>query len=64
MSAKSLADYLKRHPEIETQLSTDGSRKFYTTDDAEKFCEFGKYFAGINMKPGDVIPTQLSRAAC
>lgn len=64
IAAKSLVDYLKRHPEIEIQLSSGRSRKFYTTDDAEKFCEFGKDFAGINMKPSDVTPTQLSRGVC
>lgn len=64
IAAKSLVDYLKRHSEIETQLSSGGSRKFYTTDDAKKFCEFGKSFAGINMKPGDVIPIRLSPGVC
>lgn len=47
IAAKSLADYLKRHPEIETQLSVGGTRKFYTTDDPEKFCGFGKKFTSM-----------------
>lgn len=48
IAAKSLADYLKRHPEIEIQLSAGGDRKFFTTDDPEKFAEFGKYFIGMS----------------
>jgi glutamate racemase len=31
--AKSLADYLQRHPELEQNLSKQGSRTFYTTTD-------------------------------
>ena len=35
--ANSLEDYLQRHPEIETRLTQNGSRQFYTTDDAGDF---------------------------
>lgn len=35
--AHSLKDYLERHPEIETRLTKNGVRKFYTTDAAEDF---------------------------
>jgi glutamate racemase len=31
--AKSLVDYLQRHPELEQKLSKQGTRKFYTTTD-------------------------------
>lgn len=31
--AKSLVDYLQRHPELEQMLTKQGTRKFYTTDD-------------------------------
>ena len=47
--AESLCDYLKRHPEIESQLTKGESRKFFTTDDPEKFAEFGKKFAGMDI---------------
>lgn len=57
--AESLADYLKRHPEIETQLSSGGKRTFYTTDNPDRFGEFAKFFMGIH-----VIPIQSSLAAC
>lgn len=46
--AESLVDYLKRHPEIESQLSRGGNRSFYTTDDPERFSEFAKKFGGMD----------------
>lgn len=41
-----LADYLKRHPEIETKLLRKGRRAFYTTDDPVRFQAFGEKFLG------------------
>lgn len=35
--AESLADYLRRHPEIENLCSKGGTTTFYTTENAEKF---------------------------
>ena len=35
--AVSLADYLRRHPEMESRLSKNGNRTFYTTDSTEDF---------------------------
>lgn len=37
IAAKSLADYLERHPEIREKCSTGGTRSFYTTDDTTTF---------------------------
>ncbi|MFD2147569.1 glutamate racemase [Mucilaginibacter antarcticus] len=34
--AKSLANYLQRHPELEQNLSQQGSRRFFTTTDDTK----------------------------
>ncbi|MFI5186442.1 MAG: glutamate racemase [Chitinophagales bacterium] len=43
--AKSLKDYLSRHPEIEIKCSKTGSRQFYTTDSTEDFDNHaGKFF--------------------
>lgn len=42
--AKSLADYLVRHLEIEKQLSRGNVRKFLTTDDPVKFKQFVENF--------------------
>jgi glutamate racemase len=42
--ADKLTDYLKRHPEMEARLSRRGQREFYTTDDPERFRNFGENF--------------------
>lgn len=44
--AKSLADYLDRHPQIAKQCSKGGSRKFLTTDSTDDFDEHAKFFWG------------------
>lgn len=55
--AESLADYLIRHPEIEGQLEKGSKRDFFTTDDPEKFKDFGEKFAG--MKVGEVSSVDI-----
>lgn len=47
--AEKLADYLRRHPEIETKLSKNKKRMFFTTDDENKFKELGRKFLGISV---------------
>jgi glutamate racemase len=42
--AESLADYLQRHPEIESQCSKNGQRDFYTTDSTEDFDSHASIF--------------------
>lgn len=44
--AKSLADYLQRHPEIAGQCSKDGRRHFYTTDSTADFDNHAALFYG------------------
>lgn len=45
--ADSLADYLKRHTEIETKISKNGSIDFYTTDSTESFDKIaGRFWGG------------------
>ena len=44
--ARSLEDYLQRHPEIEKNLLRGGQRAFYTTDAPEDFNEKGSLFFG------------------
>jgi len=44
--AKSLADYLERHPEIEQQLSAHKTMRFFTTDDPADFNEHASVFFG------------------
>ncbi len=47
--AKSLADYLQRHPEIDEKCSQKKSRLFLTTDSTEDFDMHGKEFYGKNI---------------
>jgi glutamate racemase len=47
--AESLADYLRRHPEMETRISrgqSEGTRKFFTTDDTADFDRHAEIFLG------------------
>ncbi len=44
--AQSLADYLQRHPEIETLCSRNGRLEFYTTDSTEDFDNHATLFFG------------------
>jgi glutamate racemase len=44
--AESMADYLQRHPEIESLCSKSGGREFYTTDSTEDFDSHASNFFG------------------
>jgi len=44
--ARSLADYLVRHPEVAGRCSTGGSYKFFTTDDVNDFDNHASLFFG------------------
>ena len=44
LEAKSLADYLKRHPEYRKQLSTGGSCTYLTTENADRFSQSASIF--------------------
>lgn len=44
--ADSLKDYLARHPEIESRISRNGSIKYKTTENPEKFASLAELFLG------------------
>jgi glutamate racemase len=48
--AKSLADYLQRHPEIEGRCSKEGRRSFYTTDSTTDFDQHATVFFGQEVQ--------------
>jgi len=48
--ARSLRDYLGRHPEIESRLGKNGRRKFYCTDSPEEFKKIGETFFGHGIE--------------
>ena len=47
--AASLADYLQRHPEIETACSREGRRTFFTTDSTTDFDQHATVFYGSQV---------------
>lgn len=49
--AYSLVDYLQRHPEMESSLSTGKTQRFFTTtDDTADFDHYGELFFGSGVK--------------
>lgn len=46
--AESLADYLRRHPEMNCRLTRGGSCRFLTTESPEKFSEAASLFLNMN----------------
>lgn len=48
--ANSLADYLKRHPEIESKLDKKKTVEFLTTDDSQRFNNLASKFWGEPVK--------------
>jgi len=46
-----LADYLKRHPEIEKKLNKTRKRFFFTTDLTDRFQKLGSQFFGQKISP-------------
>jgi len=48
--AESLADYLRRHPEIDAFCSRRGLVRFFTTDSADLFSTVGSIFYGSDIR--------------
>ena len=53
--ADSLADYLKRHPEMESRLRRGGECKYLTTEDPTKFTDLARIFLNesVDVEHGD-----------
>jgi glutamate racemase len=47
--ARSLADYLHRHPEMGNRCTKNGQRRFFTTDSTEDFDQHASIFYGSNL---------------
>ncbi|WP_214071613.1 glutamate racemase [Mucilaginibacter sp. dw_454] len=59
--AKSLVDYLQRHPELEEKLTKTGKREFYTTtDDTAEFDHHASRFFSAPVKSSFVSVTEFS----
>ncbi|HEY5463362.1 MAG TPA: glutamate racemase [Hanamia sp.] len=52
--AKSLADYLKRHPELEIQCSKNSMLQFFTTDSTDDFDKHSELFFGEKLSSDHV----------
>ncbi len=48
--AESLADYLRRHPEMADRCSANGELQYFTTDSAESFNQAASIFLGAPIK--------------
>ena len=48
--ASSLADYLQRHPDMASRLTTGGAVRFYTTDSTEDFDNHASIFYGKDLR--------------
>lgn len=53
--AKSLQDYLNRHPEMEKRCSKTGERKYFTTDSSLKFEQLASLFLNESISAEKVI---------
>lgn len=48
--ARSLADYLRRHPEMDSRISKNGSTQYFTTDNPEVFDGCASLFIGREVR--------------
>lgn len=48
--ARSLEDYLRRHPEMDRRITRGGTVRYLTTESAEKFSETGSLFLAQDIK--------------
>lgn len=53
--AYSLADYLRRHPELESHLSKGGSIRYSTTESVEKFNSLASLFLGEEVSAERIL---------
>ena len=53
--AKSLRDYLQRHPEYREQLSKDGTCQYLTTENADRFSQSASLFIGAPVRAEHVV---------
>lgn len=53
--AASLADYLQRHPEIESRCSKTGQLRFFTTDSTEDFDNHASIFYGKALNSEHIV---------
>lgn len=55
LEAKSLADYLHRHPEYRDLLSTNGTCSYLTTENADRFSQSASQFIGSPIQAEHIV---------
>ncbi len=58
--AQSLANYLQRHPKMDGQLSRNGTKQFFTTDDTKEFDRHASRFFSAPVTSSFVSVTEFS----
>lgn len=53
--AESLADYLRRHPEIESRCSKEGRTEYLTTENSAKFDSMASLFLGTQVRSRHIL---------
>ncbi len=59
LEANSLKDYLVRHPEYTSQLSTNGTCTYLTTENADRFAQSASQFIGSPVQAKHVVLSSL-----
>jgi glutamate racemase len=54
--AKSLKNYLRRHPEMDARCTKNGQRHFLTTEDSAKFDETARFFLQEKVESEHIDP--------
>lgn len=55
ITASSLADYLRRHPEMERRLSRNASCQYLTTENAERFSAMASVFLSTDIQARHIV---------
>lgn len=53
--ARSLQDYLRRHPDMDSRISRGGTVTYLTTESAEKFSEMGSVFLSKQIQAQSIV---------
>lgn len=57
--ARSLVDYLQRHPEMKARLQREGRHTYYTTEEPTRFAEMASLFLGTTLHPSTILHASL-----
>lgn len=55
ITAESLVDYLRRHPEMDARCTRGGKHLYFTTEDADKFADMATMFMGRPIEAAKAV---------